>query len=72
MSGPVLKDVTGRTSHAPGVVTPSTAAVGQSSYSPLSLLPPETALEVLLRLLDEIDEYVSWVKVGISDLIASA
>jgi hypothetical protein len=29
-------------------------------------------LEVLVRLFDEIDEYLYWIKVGISDLIASA
>jgi hypothetical protein len=38
----------------------------------LSRCPPEIPLEVLVRLLDELDEYLSWVKVGISDLIASA
>jgi hypothetical protein len=29
-------------------------------------------MEVFLLLLDEIDEYVTWVRVGISDFIASA
>lgn len=37
-----------------------------------SRCPPEIPLEVLVRLLDELDEYLSWVKVGIADLIASA
>ena len=35
-------------------------------------VPPEMPLEVLLRLYDELDEYFYWIKVGISDLIASA
>jgi hypothetical protein len=33
-------------------------------------VPPEMPLEVLVRLFDEIDEYLYWIKVGISDLIA--